>query len=221
MFDDCPSNDHAYTPAEEVANVATHGLGTVLALVGLVVLLDRSASLGDAGLTAALGVYGTTLVLVYLSSTLYHAARCVRKKRLFKVCDHAAIFLLIAGTYTPLTLRVLPGEDGRDLLTTVWVLALTGVAAKVYTVHRFENLFQAAYLALGWLGVTMAGPLVENMPAPAMAWLIAGGVAYTGGVVFYRWERLPFNHAVWHLFVLAGSGCHFIAILRCLLPAAT
>ncbi|HYD30771.1 MAG TPA: hemolysin III family protein [Azospirillaceae bacterium] len=218
MFDDYPPNDQKYTEPEELANVATHGLGALLALAGLVALLGEAAPRRDSMLTVALAVYGATLVLAYLSSTLYHSARCRRKKRLFKVCDHAAIFLLIGGTYTPFAGLVLGDAGGRDLLAVVWGLALTGVAAKVYTVHRFEYLFVAFYLGLGWLGVTMAGPMTERLPPEGVAWLVGGGLAYTAGVIFYLWERLPFNHAVWHLFALAGSACHFVAIFRYVVP---
>jgi hemolysin III len=198
---------------EEIANTVTHALGTVLALVGLGVLLAMAAGDGGSPLhLAALGIYGATLVLLYLASTLYHVAWDVRAKRALKVFDHSAIFLLIAGTYTPLSLISISGFWGTALCVTVWLLAVGGVAFKLLHKTHTRRAIIPLYLIMGWLGIVALIDIWSSLPMGGLTWLAIGGLLYTGGVVFYVWDRLPYNHAVWHLFVLAGSGCHFAAV---------
>jgi hemolysin III len=167
---------------------------------------------GSVAHLAGFSVYGVALVLTYAASTLYHNARHPRWRRLFRILDHAAIYLLIAGTYTPVVLAYLAGFWGWMLLGAVWVLAVVGVVFKLFFTGRHERLALALYLGMGWLALVAVRPLLVAAPLPAVLLLVAGGLFYTAGVVFYRWERLPYHHAVWHLFVLGGSVCHFIAV---------
>lgn len=199
--------------AEEIANAVTHGIGAALSIAALVVLIVFAAIEGSAWSVAAVAVYGSTLVLVYLSSTLYHGIPQRRAKRVLQVVDHSTIFLLIAGTYTPVAVLAMP--DGPDwlLLATIWSLALIGVALQVVRPNRYEPVRIALYIVMGWLALAWSGPLVDGMGWGGAALILLGGLAYTGGIVFYAWHRLPFNHALWHLFVLGGSTAHFFAIL--------
>lgn len=209
-----------YAPSEELANCLTHAFGAILGAVGLAVLVTLAALQGDAVRVVSFSIYGTCLVLLYLASTLYHAARSARLKRIFRVLDHAAIFLLIAGSYTPVTLVTLQGGWGWTLFGLIWGFALGGIVLEVFFMDRYRWLTIGAYVGMGWLVVIAAGPLIESMPTGGLLWLAGGGLFYTGGVVFYVWKRLPFNHAIWHLFVLAGSVCHFLSFLLYVLPPA-
>lgn len=203
--------------AEELASTATHALGTLLAVAALVVMLLRA---GDDGFrSASAAVFGSTLVLLYLSSTLYHATSCPRRKPRLQALDHACIYLLIAGSYTPLTLVTLRGPWGWTLFGIVWCMALGGVLLK--TLHRGKRdtwWSTALYVTMGWLAVLALGPMTRALPPAGLAWLIAGGLCYTFGVIFFAWKSLRFNHAVWHLFVLAGSACHVSAAVFHILP---
>jgi len=203
---------------EERANSITHAIGAGLSVAALAVLVTLAARLGDAWRVVSFSVYGSTLTLLYVASTLYHSVRSPTLKRAFRVLDHAAIFLLIAGTYTPFTLVTLRGGWGWSLFGLVWALALGGVLLKVFFVGRFRAFSVALYIGMGWLVVFAVKPLVTALPAGGVTWLAAGGLAYTLGVAFYLWERFPFHHAVWHLFVLAGSVCQFLSVLLYVLP---
>lgn len=198
---------------EDIANAVTHGAGLLLAIAAVPVLLVLAALRGTPLHVASFAVYGTSLVLVYATSTLYHAARKPHLKRLFRILDHAAIYLLIAGTYTPVTLISMNGPWGWTLLSLVWVLAVGGCIFKMFFVGQFQTFSTVLYLVMGWLIVIALGPLVESVPREALLWFVAGGLSYTVGVVFFVWERLPYNHAVWHLFVIGGSVCHYMAML--------
>lgn len=198
---------------EELASALTHGAGLLLAAVGAPVLIVLGALRGTSLHVASYAVYGGSLLACYATSTLYHAFRRPRLKHLFRILDHAAIYLLIAGTYTPFTLLHLERPWSVGLMAVVWGLALGGCVFKLFFVDRFEGFSTALYLAMGWLVVVAAKPLVASVPLPALLWLLAGGLLYTAGVVFFLWERLPYNHAIWHLFVIAGSACHYLAIL--------
>jgi len=202
------------SPAEEVVNAVTHGLGAALGVAGLVVLVVLAAVHGDAWQVVTSAIYGATLVLLYLSSTLYHAFQAPRVKRVFQAFDHSAIFLLIAGTYTPFTLVTLRGPWGWSLFGVVWGLALAGAVLEVIFLDRFARLALGLYLAMGWVVLVAIVPLVQALPPGGLAWLAGGGVAYTLGTLFYRMKHRPFMHAVWHLFVLAGSLCHWFGILH-------
>ena len=202
----------AWSFGEELAHSVTHGLGWAASLVGLVVLVALTSQTGDPWRMVACAVY---------ASTLYHALSTTRARHVFQVLDHSAIFLLIAGTYTPFALVSLRGPWGWTVFGIIWVLAAAGVTLKAVFGPRWPILSTALYIAMGWTVVIAAKPLIASVPAAGIAWLAAGGLAYTGGVVFYAWGRMRYSHAVWHLFVLAGSVCHYIAILRYVaLPAA-
>ncbi|BET68726.1 hemolysin III family protein [Opitutales bacterium ASA1] len=199
---------------EELANALTHGLGWALSIAGLAVAVVLAARHGDAWVVTSVAIHGATLVALYAASTLYHSVRSSAWKRWLRRLDHAAIFLLIAGTYTPFVLVNLRGPWGWSLFGVVWGIALTGVGFKLFFAGRFVLLSSAAYVLLGWLILIAIKPLLASVPTTGFALLCAGGVCYTAGVVFYLWRRLPYHHAVWHLFVLAGSICHYFAVLR-------
>lgn len=212
------SETKAYSTGEEIANSVTHGLGFVLAVVGLVALVVGAARIGDPWRVVSFSLYGTSLVALYLASTLYHALPGVRAKALLKRCDHAAIFALIAGTYTPILLVTLRGPLGWTMAGVVWGIMVAGITLKLLFIDRFRKLLLGAYLAMGWLVVFVLHVLWQRLSGAALGWLVAGGLAYTGGVAFYVWKRLPYGHAIWHLFVLAGSACHFFFFYLHVLP---
>lgn len=198
---------------EELANTWTHGLGATAALVGGSILITLAALHGDAWQLAGAIVFGLCLLLLYLASTLYHAiADPVAKARL-KVFDHCAIYLLIAGTYTPFTLIGLRGPWGWGLFAAIWSLALAGVVFKLFFTGRFKVLSTGIYIAMGWLVLVAIKPLFDALDAWTLGWLFAGGVAYTAGTVFYHRPSLRYSHAIWHLFVVTGSVCHYIAVM--------
>lgn len=211
---------HLETRLEEIVNTITHGIGTLLAIAGLVVLVMLAKATGDTVRVVTLSVFGGCLVLTYLASTLYHALPIGRWKYRALILDHASIYLLIAGTYTPVLLITLYGSWGWTLFAIIWITAAIGVVLKLFFVERFRLLSTMMYLAMGWMLVVAVKPMLAVMPAGGWAWLLAGGLAYSGGVIFFLWERLPFNHAIWHLFVIAGSVCHFLMILWYVLPQA-
>jgi hemolysin III len=201
------------TTGEELANSLSHGVGFLLALVALPVLVVHAIPRGAAAVVGA-SVFAVTLALLYLSSTLYHALRHERAKRVFRVLDHAAIYLLIAGTYTPFTLGVLRGAWGWWLFGVIWALAVAGIALKSTLGMHYPRLSTAVYLLMGWLVVIAVRPLWQHMPPWGLFWLAAGGLAYTAGVAFYAAPRLRYAHFLWHLAVLTGTACHFVAVLR-------
>jgi hemolysin III len=197
---------------EEIANSVSHGVGLVAALAAMPFLIAHAARSGSRAYLVGASVFATTVVLLYLGSTLYHALPPGEAKRVFRVLEHSAIYLLIAGTYTPFTLGVLRGAWGWSLLVLVWGLAAVGVLLEVTGGFRHPGLSVALYVGMGWLVVVAIRPLWLRLPAEGLAWLAAGGLAYTAGVGFYVAKRLPYGHFVWHLFVLAGTVCHFIAV---------
>jgi len=203
----------------ELANSITHGAGLGLAVVGLVVLVVLSARRGDARAVVSCSIYGATLVLNYLASTLYHSVKYQGPKRLFRIFDHCAIYLLIAGTYTPFTLVCLRGAWGWSLFGVIWGLALAGILFKAFFVDRFAILSAMVYLAMGWLVVVATKPLLGSVPGWGLVWLASGGAAYTGGILFFAFDtRVRYFHAVWHIFVLAGSIFHYFAVVLSVLP---
>jgi hemolysin III len=210
-----------YLPAEEALNSLTHGLGLAASLVGAAVLVVFTALQGDAWQIGSAGVYGATLVALYAASTLYHSARRPRARRVLRILDHCAIYLLIAGTYTPFTLVSMRGGWGWTLFGLVWGLCVAGIVFKLFFTGRLDGLSTVVYVLMGWLCVIAVKPMLEMLETGALLWAAAGGVAYTAGTLFYHNRRLPYSHAVWHLFVIAGSACHYLAISRyVLLPAA-
>ena len=209
-----------YPPAEELANALTHGLGLVLSLAGLATLVVWAAVRADAWSVTSAAIFGATLVLLYTTSTLYHSVPGERRKRLLRKFDHAAIFLLIAGTYTPFLLVNLRGPWGWSLLGVIWALAVAGVVLKFWLAGRFKLGSTLLYLGMGWLIMIALRPMLRTVPAEALWLLLAGGLSYSAGTVFYLWKRLPYHHAVWHLFVLGGSVCHFFAVWAAIIPRA-
>ena len=205
-------------PPEELANVLTHGAGALLSLVGLAVLLARSLWYRDAVHTAAVGIYGASLVAVFVASTLHHAATAPRLKQVTLWLDHACIYALIAGTYTPFMLTVLKGATGLAMLGAVWTLAAVGIVAKTVLRIRSEAISLPFYLLMGWLIVVVIEPFARQVPANGLALLAAGGLCYSLGVAFFLWRR-PYAHAVWHLCVLAGGALHYVAVLSYAIPS--
>jgi len=202
---------------EIIANSVTHGVGAVLSIAGMAVLLALAATRGDAWHVVSCAIYGASLVLLYTFSTLYHALPGERVKRVFRVFDHSSIYLLIAGTYTPFTLVTLRGAWGWALFGIVWGLAIAGIVFKCFWVDRFAVLSTLLYVLMGWIVIVAVKPLLSVMSWNAFLWLLAGGIAYTAGVLFFA-SRKAYAHAVWHVFVLAGSVCHYFAVLFHVLP---
>jgi len=210
------------TVGEEIASSLTHGVCLVGALAAAPILTVAAVRHGDPWIIVGSAVFAATLVLLYAVSTLYHAlptGRLPHAKRLFRLLDHTAIYLLIAGTYTPFMLGPLRGPWGWSLLGAVWGLAACGVLLKATVGFRFPHASTALYLLMGWLILVAVRPLAAELDRAALVWLVAGGLCYTAGVVFYAWERLRYGHAVWHLFVAAGSLCHVAAVLLGVLSA--
>jgi hemolysin III len=206
------SREREQTLGEEIANSVSHGVGLVAAVIAVPLLVSGAVQSGYTAEIVGASVFATTMVLLYLASTLYHALPANRAKRVLRVLDHGAIYLLIAGTYTPFTLGVLDGAGGWTLFGLVWGLAVVGVTLKAIGGVRFPKLSMYLYLVMGWLILIAVKPLVLNMQAWGLFWLVAGGVAYTTGIAFYAAKRVRYCHFVWHLFVIAGTTCHFIAV---------
>ncbi|HOD34699.1 MAG TPA: hemolysin III family protein [Syntrophales bacterium] len=210
-----------YPLKEEIASSILHGFGAVLSVAGLTALVIYASRYGSAKHIVGAAVFGAALVCLYTSSTLYHGLRSARLKRIFRVIDHSCIYLLIAGTYTPFTLVTLEGPVGWSLFGIVWALATVGIVFQIFFVHRFKLLATLAYIGMGWLVIFAIKPLIDTMPAGGLVLVTAGGLAYTLGAVFYLLKKMPFNHAVWHVFVLAGSTCHYFAVMRYVVPPVT
>ena len=209
-----------YSRREEVINTVSHGIGVVLSLVGLGTLSTLASIHGSIWHVVGCTVYGVTLVVLYLASTLYHGLPLSRAKIVLQSLDHTAIYLLIAGTYTPFMLVHLRGPWGWSLLGIVWGLALLGILWRTTNLQRRDGVSVAFYIAMGWVAMVAVKPILAAVPLGALVLLLIGGLVYTAGVIFYAWERLPYNHAVWHLFVLAGSVFQFLAVLLYVLPSA-
>ncbi len=200
------------TPIEERLNMLSHALGLLLSVLGFVLLFTWHESPLPSSKVAILGVFGLSLIALYLASTLYHASKDEQRKRFFKYCDHSAIYLLIAGTYTPFLLLGTHGQDGQVMVATVWAMAFAGIIAKFFLVGRFRFVSTLMYLFMGWLAIFEVDLLLA-LPKGELNWIIAGGLSYSLGTVFYLWHRLPYSHAIWHLFVLGGSACHYLGVL--------
>ncbi|MDO9557050.1 MAG: hemolysin III family protein [Coriobacteriia bacterium] len=202
-----------YSLGEEIANAITHGVGVALSIAALVLLIVTAARTGNPWQLASAITYGITLILLYVASTLYHSIPGPRARRVFKIIDHSAIYLLIAGTYTPFMLVTLRDTGGWWWFGVIWGLAVAGVSLEAFWVYRPKWLSAAVYLGMGWLVVTAMNPLLANLPSGGVWLLAAGGLSYTLGTVFYVLKRVPYMHMVWHLFVLGGSVCHFLAVV--------
>ncbi len=203
---------------EEIANGVTHGVGALLGIAALATMVALAAVFGTVWHVVSASVFGATLVLLYAASALYHSIPQSRAKRVLRVLDHSAVFLLIAGTYTPFTLVTLRGSWGWWLFGAVWSLALFGIVLEATPLRRWRAVSMVLYLGMGWAVVVAVRPLMRSLPTDALILLVAGGLAYTAGLVFYAAKRLPYAHAVWHLFVLAGSVCHVLAVTLFVIP---
>ncbi len=198
---------------EEVANSISHGLGLVLAIVALPFLVLAAMRAGSTQFIVGVSVFGATMILLYLASTLYHSFTHEETKNLFRLLDHTAIFLLIAGTYTPFSLGVLRGPWGWSLLAAVWSLAIVGIILKVRTRTRHSRITIVLYVIMGWLAIVAVKPMFALIPLQGIVLIFAGGIAYTGGLAFFAAHRIRYNHFIWHLFVIAGTTCHYFAVL--------
>jgi hemolysin III len=207
-----------YTPREEQTNALTHGLGVVLSAVGLVLMVVYSSLHGDAWHVTSSAIFGASLITLYTTSTLYHSVHSIELKHLLRKFDHAAIFLLIAGSYTPFLLVTLRGTWGWSLFGVVWSLAAVGIGLKFWFAGRFKIISTLIYLGMGWLVIVAIKPILLALPQAGLGWLIAGGACYSFGTIFYLAKRLPYHHAIWHLFVLGGSVCHWIAVFFYVVP---
>jgi hemolysin III len=212
------TSDSRYTIGEEIANSITHGLGAGLAVAGLIFLVYYSAAYGTVWHIVSCAIYGTTLVLLYTISTLYHSIPSPRFKSVMRILDHSAIFLLIAGTYTPFTLVSLRGPWGWSLLGVIWGAAILGILFQTALQKSWVSLTVALYVLMGWAIVVAVKPLLDVIPTEGFLLLLYGGLAYTLGTVFYIWKQMRFHHAIWHVFVLAGSVFHFFAVFYYVLP---
>jgi len=211
---------HRYSKGEEIANSITHGIGMLLAIGGLVVLVVFAALYGNVWHIVSCSIFGGALILLYLASTLYHAVQHPEVKPILRILDHSAILVLIAGTYTPITLVSLRGPWGWTLFGVIWGLAVLGILIETTRLRRFRAGMLWLYVIMGWAVVAAVKPMLHNVGTGGLWLLLAGGLAYTGGITFYLWERLPYNHAIWHLFVLAGSTLHYFAVLLYIIPGA-
>ena len=206
------SKPASYGKREEIANSITHGLGTLASISGLVALLLRAVRLKSSWMLAGFLVYGISLVLLFLASTLYHALPYPKVKSVFRIIDHSSIYILIAGTYTPFTLVSLRGSWGWSLFGAIWGLALVGIIFNSFFLGRFPRLESTTYVLMGWLSVIVIRELFFSVGLNGILLLILGGLIYTLGIIFYKYDKFPYNHAIWHLFVLGGGACHFLVV---------
>ncbi len=212
------ADTHTYSRKEEVANAITHGFGALLSVAALVLLIVFAALKGTASHVVSFTIYGSAMLLLYVASTLVHSFPEGKLKKLFEIMDHSCIYVFIAGTYTPILFHIVQGALGWTLFGIVWGIAALGIVFKSFFVSKFLFTSTLLYIAMGWIIVFAWGPLVDRLAPGGLALLIIGGVLYTAGTVFYVWRSFPYHHAVWHLFVLAGSVLHFFAILFYVLP---
>lgn len=211
--DERGSQGRLQTRGEEIANSISHSVGLIAAVIATPPLIVHAAQRGDWGYLIGCAIFSTTMIALYLASSLYHSFHPGRLKHIFRIIDHSAVYLLIAGTYTPFTLGVLHGAWGWTLLASIWILALAGVALKVLRQMRHPIISTILYLLMGWLIIVAIDPLYTRMPAPGLVWLVSGGLAYTIGTLFFVADsRLRYSHLIWHLFVLTGTTCHYIAV---------
>ncbi|PKN52192.1 MAG: hemolysin D [Deltaproteobacteria bacterium HGW-Deltaproteobacteria-13] len=207
-----------YSLKEEIFNSIIHGVGIIISIAALITMVFFSSRYGNTAHIISSTIFGLALVLLYTASTLYHSFQKPKIKHTFKIIDHSCIYILIAGTYTPFMLVTLRGTLGWTIFSIVWSLTLLGILFKVFFINRFQIISTIAYILMGWLIIFALSPLYHALPETAIFWLVAGGIIYTLGTIFYAWDKLPFNHAIWHSFVLAGSICHFFAIMFYVVP---
>ncbi|MBE9473727.1 MAG: hemolysin III family protein [Chloroflexi bacterium] len=207
-----------FTLGEEIFHSISHGFGSGLSIAGLTLLVVLAVLYGDVYQIVSFSIFGVSLVVLYLSSTLYHGLQHPKAKHIFKIFDHSSIYLLIAGSYTPFLLVALRGTAGWILLVVVWAIALLGITLKVLFIDRFQIFSVISYLLMGWLCVFVFREMLIGIPIGGIIWLAAGGILYTVGVIFYAMQKIPYMHAIWHFFVLGGSICHYFAVLLFLAP---
>lgn len=214
--DYCLDFTHTFSKREEIANAITHGIGAILSVVALVILIILATFYGNGWHVSSFAIYGGTMVLLYLASTLVHSFKPGKAKNLFEIFDHSAIYFFIAGTYTPFLLIAIKGALGWTLLGIIWGLAIFGTVFKVFFVNRFLQLSTLLYVVIGWLIVFAWKPLITSVPSYGVTLLLIGGIIYSIGAIFYVWRGFTYHHAVWHLFVITGSVFHFFAVLSLL-----
>jgi hemolysin III len=214
------SHTFRYSRGEEIANSITHGIGIILAIGGLAVLIAFASLYGNAWHITSCAIFGAALIILYSASTLYHAIQHPKAKSILRIFDHSAILILIAGTYTPFSLVNLRGPWGWSLFGVIWGLAMLGIVIETSRLRRFRAALITLYVIMGWAVIAAVQPMLTSVGSGGLWLLLAGGLAYTGGIVFYVWRGLPYNHAIWHIFVLAGSTLHFFAILLYVIPVA-
>ncbi|MHC6180654.1 PAQR family membrane homeostasis protein TrhA [Clostridium sp. JNZ X4-2] len=207
-----------YTRGEEIANAVTHGIGALLSIAALVLLIVFSVEKGDKWYVISYTIYGISMFILYLGSTLYHSITNVKAKRVFRIFDHASIYLLIAGTYTPFTLTILRNSVGWTIFWIIWILAILGIIMKVFWVGKYEIASTLLYIFMGWIIIFAMKKLLVLLSPAGIALLVAGGIIYTVGAVLYMMNKIPYNHAIWHIFVMGGSTCHFFCIFLYLFP---
>ncbi len=207
-----------YSPLEEKTNIISHAIGLVLSLLGLVLLLVRASLYGNAWHVVSAGVFGASLISLFAASTFYHSAKDPKLRSRLRIIDHATIYVLIAGTYTPFTLVTLHGSTGWMIFTASWGMALVGITLKLFFTGKYNVISTLMYVFMGWIIVFALIPLINNLSTQGLAWLLAGGVAYTTGAILYSIKQIKFNHAIFHMFVLLGGFCHFVSIYFYVLP---
>ncbi|MDW7675024.1 MAG: hemolysin III family protein [Bacillota bacterium] len=207
------SNTKRYTIKEEIFNSISHGIGALFSIAALVVLVAFASVRGDVWHIVSFSIYGFTLFFLYLSSTLYHSIFHERSKEILRLFDHASIYLLIAGSYTPITLISMRGTWGWTIFAIIWALAITGIILKIIDIKKIKSISTLLYVAMGWLIIVALKPMLATIPQGLFIWLLAGGLIYTFGVIFYACKKIPFNHGIWHLFVLGGSATHYVGFL--------
>jgi hemolysin III len=208
-----------YTPTEERLNVYSHALGLNLSIAALVLLVVHASRHGDVWHIVSFSIFGASLIVLFAASTVYHSAKNPGLRARLRIVDHAAIYVLIAGTYTPFTLVTLHGTTGWIVFGITWSMALCGIVLKLFFTGRYEMLSTSMYVFMGWIAIFVISPLIDNLPPDGLFWLVSGGVAYTLGAVLYGIKRIKYNHAIFHVFVLSGACCHFVAVYLYVLPA--
>ena len=207
-----------YSPAEESFNIYSHAIGFILSVFALILLVMRASSVGDAWHIVSFSIFGVSLVVLFAASTVYHSIKHPEIRNRMRIVDHASIYILIAGTYTPFTLVTLNGSTGWTIFSISWGMAIIGIILKLFFTGKFDLLSTVMYVFMGWIIVFAIEPLVNNLSSQGLFWLVAGGVAYTVGAILYSINNIKFNHAIFHVFVLLGAGCHFISVYYYVLP---
>ncbi len=208
-----------YSPMEEKFNILSHAIGFILSIVAFVLLVVHADLHGDVWQIVSCGIFGASLIILYAASTFYHGAKRPELRNRLKIIDHASIYVLIAGTYTPFTLITLSGTIGWVIFGTSWGLALTGIILKLFFTGKYNLISTIMYILMGWIIVIAIKPLINNLPLEGFLWLLAGGISYTIGAILYSIKKIKFNHAIFHMFVLVGSSCHFISVFFYVIPS--